>query len=730
MTLKLKSKKILFPLLLFHFGISSIIIGLIYFFNLSFNNFDFRFIDKFYTQAINNNKGPKVSDKIIYVSISDKTYNSFKSSILDRKYIAKLNEVFAQLSPQAVMYDIIFPRPSNKTADSLLALSIADAGMIYLPAGFQLTSEKQKFKWEESISYHILKNDYLQSLKEKSSGIPYYAKWAVVQYDSFAKEAFNSGHITAIPDEDGVYRHYPLVIKVDSLFFPTVTLAMFLDYNKIPFNSLKIDWGKEIKIPADKDGFLEKDLLIPIDNKGCVFIPYPCLWENSPKMSEVQDLLEKYSDENNLDDLTNYFEGNFVFVGDISTGIADLGQTVIEENVPLVAAHAALMNAFLTDSFYSRLNNSSLFLFLIFISILYGISFIPKSNLYFFFTGLMLLAAIIIASYLSVISHLLIPVFTLVTSTLLMGIFSLIVLQVISGKQEAFIKNAFSKYVPKKVVDELLSKPEMLQLGGEERTISILFSDIVGFTSISEKIKPKVLVPLLNEYLTEMTTIVLEQNGIIDKYIGDAILAEFGAPIPLQQHADAAVTTALKMQKKLIEMNLKWKQSGLPALNCRIGINSGKVVLGNMGSHQVFDYTAIGDNVNLASRLEGANKKYGSSIMISEFTFNELNQSQYLYRVLDVIKVKGKLKAVKVFEVYGFITDEIEPADKSYYVNYNNGFNHYLNKEFLIANEYFNKALLLKQNDVACLEMLQRISLISQNTLPDDWDGSVTLTEK
>jgi adenylate cyclase len=180
-----------------------------------------------------------------------------------------------------------------------------------------------------------------------------------------------------------------------------------------------------------------------------------------------------------------------------------------------------------------------------------------------------------------------------------------------------------------------------------------MFSDIENFTTLAEQMSPTELVGFLNEYLTAMTTIVMEQGGIIDKYIGDAIMAQFGAPIPIPQHADLPVRTALRMQCRLEDLRPKWLKQGFPELHCRVGINTGPMVVGNIGSTQVFNYTAIGDAVNLASRLEGANKHYKTLVMISEFTHNALTPNLFRTRLLDVIRVKGKLQAVKVYEVYG-----------------------------------------------------------------------------
>jgi adenylate cyclase len=303
-------------------------------------------------------------------------------------------------------------------------------------------------------------------------------------------------------------------------------------------------------------------------------------------------------------------------------------------------------------------------------------------------------------------------------------------LEVAVGRERSFIKGAFARYVPEKVVDTLLGTPEMLKLGGEERVMSVLFSDLAGFTTLSEKMTPAELVHLLNQYLTEMTDIVLDEGGIIDKYEGDAIMAEFGAPLPLQDHADRAVRAGLRMQRRLKELREIWKTQGLPELRCRVGINTGSMIVGNMGSNQVFDYTVIGDAVNLASRLEGANKRYNTHLMISESTLGYLTPGLFRVRVLDVIKVKGKTKAVKVFEVIGGNAEPVDPQDSAYFAAYETAFERYLSRDFDAAREKFHQALSLRPDDPASKDMLDRMDGLDPQQLPPDWDGSIALTSK
>jgi len=306
----------------------------------------------------------------------------------------------------------------------------------------------------------------------------------------------------------------------------------------------------------------------------------------------------------------------------------------------------------------------------------------------------------------------------------------IIIIKAAITRDRAFIKNAFSRYVPAKVVDELLINPELLQLGGEERVITVLFSDVANFTTISESMIPHDLVRLLNEYLTEMTDLVLAQGGIIDKYEGDAIMAEYGTPLPMPDHADMAVMTGLRMQQRLRKLRRIWSEKGLPEIRCRVGINTGTMIVGNIGSHQVFDYTVIGDAVNLASRLEGANKRYNTYLMISEFTCKYLSDGLFRMRALDVIKVKGKSKAVKVFEVYGETSGAIDSKDELYYKTYDDAFETYLSRDFISAMEKFKMALSLRPDDPASKDMIARLDGLNPDELPAGWDGSIALTAK
>lgn len=296
-------------------------------------------------------------------------------------------------------------------------------------------------------------------------------------------------------------------------------------------------------------------------------------------------------------------------------------------------------------------------------------------------------------------------------------------------KQKAMIRGAFSRYVPGKVVNELLRNPDMLRLGGEERVMSVIFSDVAGFTTISETLTPTQLVELLNEYLTAMTDIVLAHDGIIDKYEGDALMAEFGAPLPDPDHARKACLAALDMQKKLVEMREKWKAEGRAELRARVGINSGSMVIGNMGSREIFDYTVMGDNVNLSSRLEGANKVYGTYIMCSEAT-RVMAGGEFVTRELDILRVKGKTTGVTVHEIIARDISEIDEAKHRLIEIYRRGLDAYKNHRWEEGAALFREALGIDPEDGPSALYLERCEEFAKNPPAPDWDGIFTMRTK
>ncbi len=290
------------------------------------------------------------------------------------------------------------------------------------------------------------------------------------------------------------------------------------------------------------------------------------------------------------------------------------------------------------------------------------------------------------------------------------------------------IHNMFSHYVPSSLVKRLIEQPELLKLGGEEKELTVLFTDIAGFTTVSEQLEPALLARLLNEYLTAMSDIIMANRGTIDKYEGDLIMAEFGAPVHFPDHAAAACRAALQMQAGLKRLCVDWEKRGLPRIEARVGLNTGQMVVGNMGSDRIFDYTVIGDAVNLASRLEGINKAYGTYLLVSEFTAAAAGEL-FLLRELDLVRVKGKKLPITIFELYGERSDA-EPEQLEQLQAWEQVRSLYLEREWRAGLTACEAYLQRWPDDPVVAVFRERYLKMVDSPPPGDWDGVFDFLEK
>jgi len=298
----------------------------------------------------------------------------------------------------------------------------------------------------------------------------------------------------------------------------------------------------------------------------------------------------------------------------------------------------------------------------------------------------------------------------------------------VENKQKRFIKDAFSTYLAPSVVKQLVDSGQNLELGGEEREITAFFSDVQGFTSISEKLTPHELVELLNEFLTEMTDIILEHEGTVDKFEGDAIIAFFGAPNILPNHAEKACIATTKMQKRLVELREKWQTQDKPMLHMRVGLCTGPAVVGNMGSRSRMDYTMMGDTVNTAARLEGVNKVYSIFTMIADETFKGIGEHLQA-REIDSINVVGKTEPVSVYQILGYPEDIDEPMAEAY-AGYAEGLAAYRDRQWDQAIAAFEKVLAIAPDDGPSKTMQARCIEYKADPPPEDWNGSYAMKTK
>lgn len=691
------------------------------------SSYDYRLLDYYYRQAISHGYGPRASfqPRITYLAITDGSYDYFQKNILDRKDLARVNDALGSMGPEAVAFDIIFARPSNPDSDHQFSSSLTQLGKVYLPFACAVSEDPKPFTWETGLAAERLRSDFSGTPGEKGNARPAHAVRALMQHDDFARNARGAGDISVVADRDGMYRHMTMLTKVNDRFFPTLSLSIFLDFIGTRFDEVEVEWGRRMLIPNHHKGGGAPPILIPVDTHGRAFVPFTATMGQDFPVMAAHTLLENFEQEDMRGNLVDFFEGSFVFIADMAVGAADLGDIPLGRGVPLVVLHAAMLNGMLTDTFYTKWNVWQLFALQSALCLLLGCALMQRRPSFFYGCGAAILSGLLGLTWIEFIHFRLFPVATI--GTLTIGVFAGggAFIQYFTFQDRSFIRDAFSRYVPKKVVHELLQNPDAIKLGGEEKEATVLFSDIANFTTLSENMSPRDLVRLLNEYLTAMTDIILDAGGIIDKYEGDAIMAEFGIPLPQPRHADQAVHSALKMQRRLVELRREWLEKGQPLLSCRVGINSGKMLVGNMGSQSVMDYTVIGDAVNLASRLEGANKLYGTLILISQNTFDQLTPGIFRTRPLDVLKVKGKSVYVKVYEVYGLAGEELSPQEEAYYLAYQHAFHAYLQRNFMEAQAGFCRALECRANDPAAERMLHRIAMIDPSSLPEDWNGGM-----
>ena len=477
----------------------------------------------------------------------------------------------------------------------------------------------------------------------------------------FAEAAFNAGGtygaFNFAADSDGTYRQAPLIFhyndptrpSVEEGFYPSLDVQVARLYLEASLDDT-IVWFNE-------DG-LEKIELGPKgiypDLSGKVLINFAGPTQTYPYVS--------FSDVANGETPEGMFRDKIVLVGATALAIGDIRPTPFEKGFyPGVEIHANVLDNILHDNFLKRGFNEEMtdLLVLLFCGVVMGFLFVvtrPAVSAVLYAGSL---AAVLGFVYYSFAAEgrwlwLVLPVTTL--SFNYAGIASYRVL--FEEKEKRKVRGAFSQYVAPGFINQLLKDPGQLQLGGEVAELTIMFSDIRGFTSISEKLTPTELTELLNEYLTAMTEIVFMTRGTLDKYIGDAVMAFWGRPfLDLHNHAELACQGALQMSDKLRELNRGWEERGRQPMKIGIGLNTGPVMVGNMGSARRFNYAVMGDHVNLGSRLEGLTKEYGVQIILSEFTHAQV-QGRFVTRELDLIRVKGKNKPVAIYQLLGSASEQ------------------------------------------------------------------------
>ncbi|MBF0227281.1 MAG: CHASE2 domain-containing protein [Desulfobacterales bacterium] len=523
------------------------------------------------------------------------------------------------------------------------------------------------------------------------------------------------GFFNMFPDSDGVVRRSPAILSFKEDLYAPLALKCLSAYLDSPLSVYIADYGiREIGLDKVK---------IPTDEYGRITINYRGEDRIFPHIS-VTDIL-------NGEIAKDVLKDKIVLVGVTAVAVYDLRVTPFSTVAPGLEVHANIIDSILKEDFLYQPSWAAIFDVLAFsLESLFIGAALPFLGI---ISGLitcflLFICHIYLCNYLfshsGIILNLVYPLVTIIVTYGAGTVYQYF----LESSQKKFIKDAFSTYLAPNVVKQLIDSPEKLVLGGEQRQITAFFSDVQGFTSISEKLSPSDLVELLNEFLTEMTDIILKYEGTVDKFEGDAIIAFFGAPNDMPDHGQVACMACIDMQKRLSELRESWRQRNKPELKMRIGLCSGSAVVGNMGSKSRMDYTMMGDTVNTAARLEGVNKVYGTYVLVSNSTFKYTDE-RVVSRELDSIIVVGKIEPVPVYEIVGF-RKEISPKMLKVLDSYSEGLSAYRRKEWDNAINLFNAALSLQPDDPPSKIMIDRCKEYKLKPPPDNWNGAFTMKSK
>ena len=553
-----------------------------------------------------------------------------------RELTARLITAVARQGARVVALDMVFSEPQGEAPDRALATSVADAGNVVM--GYFFRSEPQPDNRQALEQLARSRVAFLR-LAPSVEAVPLPSYEQVdANIPLLGKGAADFGYFNQLADTDGLYRSIPLLMLFRGDIYPSLALSAVSRYRGEP-----LQVGIELfGVASVKSG----NLAIPVSEQGKFSLAYYGPGGTIPTVSAVDVMKGRLPG--------GALKGRLVFVGVTETAVADLRATPLDPNFPGVELHAtfaanALEHRFLTrDGLTQGMEMAAMALLPFLLALL--LAAVPGTV--WGLAGFSLLSA----GYLGMNFHLfsaqcldlsiVYPLLPLVLTYLGGESYRNLVVE----RKGRHLRKAFSTYLSPDLVAAIAKNPDSLKLGGEKRDVSVLFSDIRGFTTLSEGLAPEELVTLLNRYLSPMTRIVMDERGTLDKFIGDAIMAFFNAPLEVPDHAARACRSALRMLEELARLNAELEAGGMPAIGIGIGIHTGEAVVGNMGADIRFDYTAIGDSVNLASRLEGLTKLYGVSVIVSDETRHRAEKG-FSFREIDLVRVKGKKKPVAVYEL-------------------------------------------------------------------------------
>lgn len=621
---------------------------------------------KTYDQRLQSHATRAPKGDVAIVAIDEKSLARYGRWPWSRTRLAEVVQKLDAARARAIVFDVFFPEGENRAAlaeiarlerthaatatyralkqaldvDARFARAIAASGRVVLPQVFLLSADdlRQNPAAAEDTAFAPIAPDALSADPQASMHAPR-GMGVVGNIDALAKGARYKGHINSVADADGTVRWTPLLISYRDKLFPSADVqAARLFLNDAP-----------IRVEADAAGIVGLDIggrRIATDAAGGAFIRYHGKAGTFTTVS-VADVLADGLAPDTLRD-------KVVLIGATAHGIGDIRVTPFGPYFPGVEIRANTIQNLIDADVVLRPS----WMPAVEVTVLLGLGILlslglPRLNM----PRASMLAVLLLGAYYAAAIgafrayHLWLNIVYPTTTIVLLFAVNAMTKYFLAEQDKRRIKHAFAHYVPSAVVDEIVRDVDRLALGGDKRELTVLFSDIRGFTSMAESLPPERLVQLLNVYLTEMTDKVFAHEGLLDKYIGDAIMAVYGAPIARPDHARRACRTAVDMLKALHRLQTEWRGQGLPTIDIGIGMNTGSMVVGNMGSVNRFNYTVIGDAVNLASRIEGLNKTYGTRLLVSESTYRALGDEFAHTRPIDRVQVRGRREPVNIYEI-------------------------------------------------------------------------------
>jgi adenylate cyclase len=729
-------------------------------FGLFFTNFPI-------IQAISNKafdlnfkmRGPIDTEKdVVIIAIDQKSQEELGRWPWTRSVIVKLVDRLATFNPKVIGLDIVFSYPEKRPdldlarkilpklktkdrvskeileivkdaeefadVDTRLAKSFKNAGNT-VPGYFFFTTheEIEPLNLDNMADYKNIRKSRYRKIKYPAQGKKDFILKEGVGVKPNIKPltdaAEYTGYFNIFPDDDGVIRRLVNVVKFNKKYFPSAVIQMLRVFYDDKDAELRFE---EYGVTGIKVG----PRIIPTDEYGRTIINYYGPQDMFKKIS-IADILNGTIPN---EELIKMLEGKIAIIGATAKGIYDIRHTPFE-SMPGVEVEANFIQNVIDDKMLSK---AGWFFFFDALSMLFlGVFIIFFMNRFKLLGGGLISITLISAyiyfqRYMFIDQRIQLDVIYPILSIVFVYGGTAFYKYYVESKEKQFIQGAFGQYLSPAVITQIINDPSKLSLGGVRKEMSVMFSDIAGFSSISEKLEPEELVQLLNEYLTEMSDIIMAQHGTVDKYEGDAIIAFFGAPGDDPDHALHCTMAVLEMQLKLEEMRKVWAGQGKDLLRMRIGVNTGPMVVGNMGSKNKMDYTIMGDTVNLASRLEGANKGYGTETMVTKKTA-EICRDNFEFRELDSIRVVGKNEVTTVFELL-CAKGKLLPEQVKLLDAHNRGLSHYKARDWHKAIEAFDESLSINSDDGPAKTYIERCMEYLRFQPGSDWDGVYTLTSK